>query len=96
MGAERVANVKRFLAKYRSAGDAPGEQAYVDTYTRRLRNHNRFMKLLVDQFTEERIRSVGLVALAQRVQAQLVGDLGRVHRVGQVLLVGKHQQHRVA
>lgn len=52
VGAERVANVKRFLAKYRSAGDAPGEQAYVDTYTRRLRNHNRFIKLLVDQFTE--------------------------------------------
>lgn len=52
VGAERVANVKRFLAKYRSAGDAPGEQAYVDTYTRRLRNENRFMKLLVDQFTE--------------------------------------------
>lgn len=36
------------------------------------------------------------VALAQRVQPQLVGDLCRVHGVGQVLLVGKHQQHRVA
>jgi hypothetical protein len=30
------------------------------------------------------------------VQAQLVGDLCGVHGVGQVLLVGKHQQHRVA
>lgn len=35
------------------------------------------------------------VALAQRVQAQLVRDLGRVHCVGQVLLVGKDQQHCV-
>lgn len=52
VGADRVANVKRFLARYRSEGDAPGEQDYVNTYTRRLRNHNRFIKLLVDQFTE--------------------------------------------
>eukprot|EP00964_Phaeocystis_antarctica_P040780 scaffold23323_cov60-Phaeocystis_antarctica.AAC.2 len=32
------------------------------------------------------------VALAERVQAELVGDLSCIHRVGQVLLVGEHQQ----
>jgi len=36
------------------------------------------------------------VALAQGVQAELVGDLRRVHGVGQILLVREHQQHRVA
>ena len=36
------------------------------------------------------------MALAQRVQAQLVSDLGRIHGVGQVLLVGKDEEHRVA
>ena len=36
------------------------------------------------------------VALAQRVQAQLVGDLSRVHGIRQVLLVGKDQQHSIA
>ncbi|KAG6554759.1 hypothetical protein Mapa_003778 [Marchantia paleacea] len=33
------------------------------------------------------------MALPQRVQAQLVGDLGSVHGIGQILLVGKNQQH---
>jgi hypothetical protein len=33
------------------------------------------------------------VALAQRVQAQLVCDLRRIHGIWQVLLVGEHQQH---
>ena len=36
------------------------------------------------------------VALAQGVQAELVGDLRRIHGVGQILLVSKDQQHRVA
>jgi hypothetical protein len=36
------------------------------------------------------------VALTQRVQAQLVGDLRGVHGVGQVLLVSEHKQHGVA
>lgn len=36
------------------------------------------------------------VALAQGVQAQLVGDLCGRHGVGEVLLVGKDQQHGVA
>jgi hypothetical protein len=36
------------------------------------------------------------LALAQRVQAELVRNLGGVHGVGQVLLVGKHEQQRVA
>ena len=36
------------------------------------------------------------VTLAQRVQAQLVGDLSSVHGVWQILLVGKHQQDCVA
>ena len=36
------------------------------------------------------------VALAQGVEAELVGDLCRVHGVGQILLVGEHQQHGVA
>ena len=30
------------------------------------------------------------------VEAQLVSDLSWVHGLGQVLLVGKHQQHRVS
>mmetsp|Transcript_30103 Transcript_30103/g.97097 ORF Transcript_30103/g.97097 Transcript_30103/m.97097 type:complete len:265 (-) Transcript_30103:53-847(-) len=36
------------------------------------------------------------VPLAQRVQAELVSDLGGLHRIGQVLLVGKHQKHSLA
>lgn len=36
------------------------------------------------------------VALAQAVQAELLGDFRRVHRVRQILLVRKHQQHRLA
>ena len=36
------------------------------------------------------------VALADGVQPELVGDLRRGHRVGQVLLVREHQQHGVA
>eukprot|EP00976_Prorocentrum_cordatum_P109468 1195024-Prorocentrum_minimum.AAC.5 len=36
------------------------------------------------------------MALAQRVQAKLVGDLSGVHGVGQILLVSEHQQHSVA
>merc|ERR1719453_817858 len=36
------------------------------------------------------------VALAERVEAELVSDLGGVHRVGQVLLVGEDEQHRLA
>ena len=34
--------------------------------------------------------------LPERVQPEAVGDLGRVHRVGQVLLVGEHQERGVA
>ena len=36
------------------------------------------------------------VALAQRVQPQLVSDFRSSHRVGEILLVGKHQQHCIA
>ena len=36
------------------------------------------------------------MALAQGVKAELVGNLRRVHGVGQILLVREHQQHRVA
>eukprot|EP00327_Prymnesium_parvum_P018964 CAMPEP_0113240970 /NCGR_PEP_ID=MMETSP0008_2-20120614/6546_1 /TAXON_ID=97485 /ORGANISM="Prymnesium parvum" /LENGTH=245 /DNA_ID=CAMNT_0000088345 /DNA_START=136 /DNA_END=874 /DNA_ORIENTATION=- /assembly_acc=CAM_ASM_000153 len=36
------------------------------------------------------------VALAQRVESELVGDLRSVHRVGQVLLVGEDEQNRLA
>ena len=36
------------------------------------------------------------MALAQGVQAQLIGDLCCIHRIGQILLVGKHQQDSVA
>lgn len=35
------------------------------------------------------------VTLTKRVKAELVGDLRRAHRVGQILLVGKHQEHRI-
>jgi len=35
------------------------------------------------------------VAVSQGVEAQLVCDLGGVHGVGQILLVGEHQQHSV-
>merc|ERR1712159_594229 len=35
-------------------------------------------------------------ALAQRVQAELIGDLGRVHRIGQVLLVGEDEEDGLA
>lgn len=35
------------------------------------------------------------LALPQAVKAKLVRDLSSVHRVGQVLLVGKHEQKRV-
>ena len=33
--------------------------------------------------------------LVQRVQAKLIGDLGRCHRIGQILLVGEDQQTRI-
>jgi hypothetical protein len=33
------------------------------------------------------------VALAQLVQVELVCDLSCIHCIGQILLVGKHQQH---
>mmetsp|Transcript_42278 Transcript_42278/g.135353 ORF Transcript_42278/g.135353 Transcript_42278/m.135353 type:complete len:207 (+) Transcript_42278:281-901(+) len=36
------------------------------------------------------------VALAERVQPQLVGNLSSVHGVGEILLVGEHQQHGLA
>ena len=36
------------------------------------------------------------MALAKRVQAQLVRNLCCIHGIGQILLVGKHQQDRVA
>ena len=36
------------------------------------------------------------VALAERVEAELVGDLRGVHRVRQVLLVREDEQHRIA
>lgn len=36
------------------------------------------------------------MALAERVQAQLISDLGSVHGVRQILLVGKHKQDGVA
>jgi hypothetical protein len=35
------------------------------------------------------------VAVAQRVQVELVGDFCGRHRLRQVLLVGKHEQHSV-
>ena len=35
------------------------------------------------------------VAVAQRVQVELVGDFCGRHRLRQVLLVGKHKQHGV-
>ena len=40
--------------------------------------------------------SLSPVPLPQRVQPKLVRDLGRVHGVGQILLVGKHEQRGVA
>lgn len=65
--------------------------------------------LLLGQFVGEPVEAlVETVALggargldvpasaAQLVQAQLVRQLGGAHGVGQVLLVGEHQQHRVA
>ena len=36
------------------------------------------------------------MTLTQRVQAKLVRDFRRAHRVRQILLVGEHQQHRVS
>lgn len=33
--------------------------------------------------------------LAEAVETELVRDLGRVHRVGQILLVGKYEQERI-
>mmetsp|Transcript_6020 Transcript_6020/g.15757 ORF Transcript_6020/g.15757 Transcript_6020/m.15757 type:complete len:262 (-) Transcript_6020:40-825(-) len=36
------------------------------------------------------------VTLAQRMQAELVRDLGGVHGVWQILLIGKHEQHGLA
>lgn len=35
------------------------------------------------------------VTSPQRVETELVGELGGGHGIGQILLVGKHQQHRV-
>ena len=46
---------------------------------------------------EQQSRATNIpVALAQRVQAQLVCDLCRVHGIWQILLVGEHQQHSLA
>ena len=36
------------------------------------------------------------VALAEGVKAELVCDLSSVHGIGEILLVGEHQQHSVA
>lgn len=36
------------------------------------------------------------MALAEGVQAELVCDLSSVHGIGEILLVGEHQQHSVA
>lgn len=36
------------------------------------------------------------LALTQGVEAQLVCDLSNVHRVWQILLVGKHEEHGLA
>ncbi len=34
--------------------------------------------------------------IAQIVQAELVGEFGSVHGIGQILFVGKHEQNGVA
>jgi hypothetical protein len=36
------------------------------------------------------------VALAQRVKAELVSNLGSIHGIWQILFVGKYQQHSIA
>lgn len=52
---------------------------------------------LVQPFARRRARRLDVpLALAQRVQPELVRDLRRRHGVGQVLLVGEHQEHGVA
>jgi len=51
VGAGKVANIERRLAKFRSADDVEGEREYVAGTYRRLRNEDRFIKLLVEQFT---------------------------------------------
>ena len=55
------------------------------------------VEALVEAVARGRARRLDVpVALAERVQAELVGDLGRVHRVWQVLLVGEDQQDCVS
>merc|ERR1719198_2567878 len=50
------------------------------------------VEALVEAVAGRRARRLDVpVALAERVQAELVGDLRRVHRVGQVLLVGEDE-----
>lgn len=52
---------------------------------------------LVETVTARGARRLDVpLPLPERVQAELVGDLGGVHRVRQVLLVGKHEQDGVA
>lgn len=52
---------------------------------------------LVEAVTARGARRLDVpLPLPERVQPELVGDLGGVHRVRQVLLVGKHEQDRVA
>lgn len=52
------------------------------------------------QFASKRKRGLVLrnspLALAERVEAELVGDLSGVHCVRQILLVGEDEQHGVA
>jgi hypothetical protein len=36
------------------------------------------------------------VALAQGMEPKLVGDFSSIHRIGEILLVGKHKQHSIS
>jgi len=55
------------------------------------------VKALVQAVAGGRARGLDVpVALAEGVEAELVGDLRGVHRVRQVLLVGEDEQHRLA
>mmetsp|Transcript_73127 Transcript_73127/g.200800 ORF Transcript_73127/g.200800 Transcript_73127/m.200800 type:complete len:561 (-) Transcript_73127:65-1747(-) len=75
----------------KSAGCAPPEKARGALLLLERRRHP--VEALVETVARGRARRLDVpVALAQRVEAELVGDLRSVHRVRQVLLVGEDQQ----
>lgn len=64
---------------------------------RKVGNRTYPLETLVQSITACRARRLNVPSpLPKRVEAKLVGDLGSVHRVRQVLLVGKDEEEGVA